>query len=178
MRTKRTATLGLRYLSFPRCNPIDPATKRVVDCFQRVHANIDSRTHLRQESDEALAKVAQNLMAIGYRVETGKKAAQKIIVPVLMGVNGSVEKKFNADAYNENEHVVVEVEAGQAFVNFRFLKDIFEACMMPTVEHLVIAVRNIYQKGDDFEKVCTYLETLYVNGRLKLPLKSVVVIGY
>jgi hypothetical protein len=72
----------------------------------------------------------------------------------------------------------LEVEAGRAVVNYQFLKDIFQACMMYGVEYLIIAVRNDYQKKDDFQKVCVFLETLYISNRLSLPLKGILIIGY
>jgi hypothetical protein len=31
---------------------------------------------------------------------------------------------------------------------------------------------------EDFEKIYEFLETLYINGRLQLPLKGIVLIGY
>ena len=44
-------------------------------------------------------------------MESGKKAAEKIHVPVLFGRNGAVEKAFNADAWNKPQRMVLEVEA-------------------------------------------------------------------
>ena len=69
-------------------------------------------------------------------------------------------------------------EAGQATENHRFLKDIFEACMMFDVEYLVLAVRNKYRSHYDFDRVYTFLETLYVSNRLHLPLTGILLIGY
>ena len=46
------------------------------------------------------------------------------------------------------------------------------------VLHLAIAVRNRYRNSDDFSKVENFLETLYVSGRLQLPLKGILLIGY
>ena len=66
----------------------------------------------------------------------------------------------------------------ERYINNQFLKDIFQACMMPYVEYLLIAVRNIYRGVRDFETIFTFLETLYINGRLQLPLKGIVLIGY
>lgn len=61
---------------------------------------------------------------------------------------------------------------------FAFLKDIFQASMMHGVEFLILAVRNDYRGGDDFQKVYTFLETLYISSRLVLPLKGIILIGY
>jgi hypothetical protein len=51
---------------------------------------------------------------------------------------------------------------------------------MHDVEYLVIAiaVRNIYKSGKDFEKVISFLDTLYASNRLKLPLSGILIIGY
>ena len=45
-------------------------------------------------------------------------------------------------------------------------------------EYLVIAVRNHYHNTDDFKSIFQFLETLYISGRLQLPLKGIVLIGY
>lgn len=114
----------------------------------------------------------------GYKVEKGKSNEEKIDVPVLFGQDNQIDKSFYADALSPDGKIVIEVEAGQATENHRFLKDIFEACMMFDVEYLVLAVRNIYRKHDDFQRVFTFLETLYISNRLQLPLKGILLIGY
>lgn len=50
--------------------------------------------------------------------------------------------------------------------------------MMYGVEYLIIAVRNDYRGHQDFDAIFNFLETLYINGRLTLPLKGIVLIGY
>ena len=74
--------------------------------------------------------------------------------------------------------IVIEVDAGRATANFVLLKDIFQASMMHGVGFLILAVRNDYRGGDDFQKVYTFLETLYISSRLVLPLKGIILIGY
>jgi len=49
---------------------------------------------------------------------------------------------------------------------------------MPYAEYLILAVRNNYRGNDGFSKIHLFLETLYINGRLKLPLQGVILIGY
>ena len=92
---------------------------------------------------------------------------------MLFGQNNNIDKEFNADG-----RIVIEVEAGRAVVNNQFLKDVFQACMMFGVEYLVLAVREVYRNNHDFEKVYTFLETLYISGRINLPLKGILLIGY
>lgn len=50
--------------------------------------------------------------------------------------------------------------------------------MMFNVEYLVLAVRNIYRTHKDFERIFTFLETLYISNRITLPLKGILLIGY
>lgn len=139
---------------------------------------IDSTVRRYQHSDVVMAQLRPGLEALGFRVERGKSAEDKIVVPVLFGRMGKVLKCFNADAHAADKGWVVEIEAGRAVDNNQFLKDIFQACMMHDVLYLAIAVRNKYRGSDDFSKIESFLETLYVSGRLQLPLKGILLIGY
>ena len=135
-----------------------------------------------------LVRLQPHLVKLGFKVETGKTEAARIDVPVLFGENNSIDKKFYADALSKDGRIVLEVEAGRAVINYQFLKDIFEACMMVEVDYLVIAVLNKYDykaKGGktrtnfDYQTVKdSFLETLYVSNRLRLPLKGILLIGY
>lgn len=125
-----------------------------------------------------LGHVASGLTAAGFTVETSKAHADQIKLPVLFGLDGRIERSFDADAFDAVSGTVVEVEAGRAVVNFQFLKDLFEACMMADALHLVVAVRHQYKGRKDFDIVRTFFETLYSSGRLTLPLRTVTVVGY
>jgi hypothetical protein len=115
---------------------------------------------------------------IDFKVERGKRASEKIHVPVLFGMNGRLEKSFDADAYHEGEGFVIEVEAGRGVLNNQFLKDLFQACMMHDVRNLAIAVRNTYKGTKDFLEVVRFFDTLYASNRLQLPLEGVLIIVY
>ena len=132
-------------------------------------------------SNKVLAAARPGLESIGYTVE----AETRIRVPVLFGINGKVEKSFEADAYHYELDVVLEVEAGRTVNNNAFLKDLFEACAMQTAQHLVIAVCNQYEppsaKGNPqqtFQIVSGWMDTLFSSGRLEFPLQSIMIIGY
>jgi hypothetical protein len=151
---------------------------RLVRLFEDLADAIDSTKRKNQPSDTVMARLRSGLEELGFRVEKGKSSDDKIVVPVLFGRKGRVLKCFNADAHAPDKGWVLEVEAGRAVDNNQFLKDIFQACMMHDVLHLAIAVRNSYRGSDDFAKVESFLETLYVSGRLQLPLKGILLIGY
>ena len=110
--------------------------------------------------------IADDLEALNFKVEKSKASIDKIKVPVLFSINNRVDKFFDADAVSADGKIVLEVEAGRAYVNNQFLKDVFQACMMNGVEYLMLAVRNNYRGNDDFSRIFQFLETLYINGRL------------
>lgn len=167
----------IKFQFFPRSQGITPEIEAVVNCFKSSEKDIGSESKT-LSSDVVLSKVRQGLESHGFRVESGKTKDKKIGVPVLFGIDNKIDKSFNADAISSDGKIVIEVEAGRAVDNNQFLKDIFQACMMFGVEYLVIAVRNNYRGADDFTKIYTFLETLYVSNRLQLPLKGVLLIGY
>jgi len=129
-------------------------------------------------SDGVLKVISNDLKELKFKVEGSKASVDKIKIPVLFSINNKIDKFFDADAVSEDGTIVIEVEVGRGFRNNQFLKDIFQACMMPNVEYLVIAVRNSYQNTDDFKCIFQFLETLYISGRLQLTLKGIVLIGY
>ena len=167
----------LKYQLFPRSQGITEQIQDVVECFNRTYDQIKSPENV-LKSNEVLDILRPHLEHIGFTVEIGKAKGQKIRVPVLFGLNNSVGQYFNADGISNDGKTVLEVEAGRATANFAFLKDIFQASMMHGVEFLIMAVRNDYRGNDDFHKVYTFLETLYISSRLVLPLKGVILIGY
>ena len=168
----------INWIYFPLCDRPTGQVHKVVQVFESVAEDIDSATHIEQESNLVLSKLAAGLVELGFQVEVGKKAAQRINVPVLFGLKGKVILSFDADAYQPETGFVVEVEAGRGVTNYQFLKDLFQACMMHDVNYLAIAVRNIYRSSHDFEKVRSFFETLYASNRLTLPLKGILIIGY
>lgn len=173
----------IKYQLFPRSRGIDPSLKDIINVFKTV----DERKPNKQlQSNDMLALVRPGLLELGYSVERGKTMNEMIPVPVLFGEDNEIDKSFYADALSADHKIVIEVEAGRAVANNQFLKDIFQACMMYEVEHLVIAVLNEYRVTvngkttilNDFKKIQTFLETLYISNRLHLPLKSILLIGY
>ena len=167
----------INWMYFPKNKPLDIASTKVVEAFERISSDVDSCTH-QFKSDDVLAIVRPHLEEIGFVVEKSKKSQGKVAVPVLYGLNGKIEKSFEADGYYQEMGYVVEVEAGRGVTNYQFLKDFFEACTMADVDYLCIAVRNIYNRSNDFEKVCRFFESLYASNRLSLPLTGMLIVGY
>ena len=167
----------INWIFYPKSKRPPLIACKIVSVFKQAATSIDSHSH-DLNSNQVLHLLSEGLQEIGFKVEQGRTKEYRIDVPVLFGQGGRIEKAFQADAYNEEEGVVVEVEAGRGVLNYQFLKDLFEASMMSDVRYATLAVRNTYKKSRDFETVSTFFETLYVSNRLQLPLDGVLVIGY
>lgn len=162
------------WIYYPKSDSAPEHLRKIADIFVYHGAIIDSSKKT-LSSNEVLHIVKGSLEELGFMVEAG---SSKVLVPVLFGKNGQVEKSFHADGFDHKTKTVLEIEAGRAVDNNQFLKDLFEACMMHDVEYLIIAVRRIYRKREDFETVIRYFDTLYASRRLILPLKGIMIIGY
>ena len=162
---------------FPKSLTIPNHLNDIREIFDKNLSKIDSEKFT-LDSNDVLAILRQDLEELGFQVEKSRSRSDKIQIPVLYGLNGTLEKSFYADGYNKITHTVIEVEAGRAVDNHQFLKDLFQACMMHDVDYLIIAVRNVYRGKKDFLRVIVFFETLYASGRLQLPLKGILIIGY
>lgn len=163
---------------FPKHLKLDSVLHQVIEVFNLNAQKIDSMKGSVLTSNEILNILSKDLTKIHYKVEKGKKKEGLIEVPVLFGKNGTPEKKFYADALSLSGETVIEVEAGRAFTNNQFLKDVFQASMMVDVQYLVLAVRNQYRNSEDFNKIHKFLDVMYVTNRIKLDLKGILLIGY
>ena len=149
----------------------------VIKVFNEYEDKINSHKH-KLDSNTVLEILRKNLEGVGFRIETGKKKNEKIKIPVLFGENGRIIKSFDVDGYHEEFKTVLEVEAGRGVMNNQFLKDFFEACIMVNVDYCIIAVRDTYLKQKDFEKVKDFFDSMYASGRMNIPLKGLLIIGY
>jgi hypothetical protein len=162
---------------FPKSDELPLHLRGVIKTFETRKDEIKS-PEKKFSSNEVLSVLRTDLERSGFEIEKGKSKKDKIKIPVLFGRNGRLEKYFEADGYDKNTGTVLEVEAGRGVTNYQFLKDLFQACIMHDVYYAVIAVRNTYLKNADFETVITFFDTFFASGRMTLPLKGILIIGY
>jgi hypothetical protein len=124
----------LVYQLFPRSFGITEDIKAVIACFEKNYEHIKSPDN-NLNSDGVLKVIAEDLKRLKFKVEESKASIDKIKVPVLFSLNNRIDKFFDADAVSADGKIVIEVEAGRAYRNNQFLKDIFQACMMPNAEY-------------------------------------------
>ena len=165
----------IRWMYYPNDQKPNNQIIKTIEVFEKNHDLYDSDNHT-LTSNEVLNVLTKDLQKIGYQVETDKK--NKINIPVLYGENGKISKSFDVDGYEPNLKIVLEVEAGRAYTNYQVLKDFFEACMINDADFLIIAVRNIYLKSDDYSQVKRLFDAFYSNSRMVIPFKGLLIIGY
>ena len=164
---------------YPNSTVIPKKLADVVSVFVNNQEKIATRNNHTLSSNQILDLVMDDLIQLGFTVETGKLAKDRIRVPVLFSKNGTPTKSFDVDAYDNINKIVVEVEAGRGVTNYQFLKDFFEALVMIDVEYLVIAVRKVYRTSHkDFETVTKFFDILYSSRRFTPAFKGLLIIGY
>lgn len=160
---------------YPKSDEIPDHLKKIVRIFKIKEKYIKSPEN-KLKSDEVLSVIREDLEAMDFRVEKDKK--NKIEIPILFGINGKIEKRFEVDGYNKNTQTIIEIEAGAGVANNHFLKDLFKACLIKEVKYFIIGVRNEYRGSKNFKKVANFYDAIYISDRLKLPLKGILLIGY
>lgn len=167
----------MKWMYFPKNQRMPVTLEQLIKVFEECKNSIASNEH-KLKSDDVLSIIKPGLERIDYVVERSKADVDKVKIPVMYGENGMPELTFEADAYNESEKIVVEVEAGRAVTNYQFLKDFYEACCMVDADYLCIAVREMYRKSQDYQKVCQFFNSMYISNRFTIPLKGILIIGY
>jgi hypothetical protein len=148
--------MSIRWQHYPRSMPPSELSRQIIAVFTARLSSISSG-EFKHGSDHVLALLAEDLRAIGFQIERGKKKNDQIMIPVLFGENGRIEKSFSTDGYHADQKYMLEVEAGRGVTNHQFLKDLFQACACDNVDSLGIALRNDYRGSDDFSRACAFI---------------------
>ena len=166
------------YLYFPLNSSLSQPLNKVLDIFD-LHKNtinsLNDDNENRRNSDAVLRVLTPDLESAGYIVEKSKKSHDKI---AFVYSDDVVLLKFEADAFHQQHKIAIEVEAGRAWDNKQFLKDILEACLIDDIEYMVVAVRMLYRGRNDFDKVSSWLRAIYSSNKIKLSFKGLLLIGY
>jgi hypothetical protein len=176
----------VRYTSFPQTKPPPSFVPKVVEIFRSHEPKISTQALVKGlESDPVLRILAEDLARLGFSVEGGKARGKKISRPVFYGQNGSPKLTYEIDAYHELWRCGLEVEAGRAILGNAVFRDLFQAMVMPDVDHLCLAVPNIYRYNSsgkthtspNYDKTISIAEALYGHSRVQMPY-GLTVLGY
>jgi len=177
---------SIRFTSFPKTEPPPSFAEDVTGVFRRHESEVGT-AHLKKglTSNDVLAVIRDDLVALGFQVETGKQKAGKIQRPVFFGENGQPTLNYEIDAYHAAWRCGLEVEAGRAWMGNAIYRDLVQGLVMVQVDVLVLAVPNSYKyqsagraaSSADYDNAVTVAETLFGHSRVKLPY-GLLVVGY
>jgi len=146
--------------------------EEVVAVFRRHEAGIATKTNDKgPKSDDVLALLGPDLRRIGFQVEASKKKVNKLERPVFFGGNGNPTLRYEIDVYHEGWKYGLEVEAGRGWMGNAVYRDLVQAAVMVGVEHLCLAVCNVYRyRSGGTTSAGTDGETKGGNGRVPVGL--------
>ncbi len=187
----------IQWAHFPRDRPPNSTVKEIVDAFIDNKKQIDSKkfgksgtnqNKTKFDSNTVLKILSKDLKKIsGMKIEEKDPKTKKKIrleVAVLYGSEGKVEKPYYPDGWIESEGILLEIECGLMIPqNKAHLKDLFKACLIHGVDHLVIAgaanwVDSKGKKYNPYNTMKVDFEAMYESTRFNLPFKTLTVIGF
>lgn len=126
----------------------------------------DDNKKKRTSSNSVLRIVASDLLALGWDIEKGKKAIDKIRIHI------SDNKEKNPDGWHKESKTILEVEGPRAWAANAWSRDLIKA-LQTEQDYLVLVVRRLYRGHKNFESIKEEL------GSIKsYPLKGILLIGY
>jgi hypothetical protein len=176
----------IRFTCFPRTEPPPQFATDIAFIFQKYEGQIGT-LHLKKgkTSNEVLTILREELIAIGFEVESGKQKQDKISRPVFFGENGLPTLRYEIDAYQPEWHCGLEIEAGRAWMGNAIYRDLVQGLVMVQVDILFLAVPNGYKYlsggrpviSNDYDKTISVAESLYGHSRFHFPYR-LIIIGY
>lgn len=149
-------------------------------------AEIESRAVESLSSDRVLSFLRPGLEELGYLVESGKHAAERIRRPVLFGERGVERVAYEVDAVHDELGILVEVEAGRGARGNAVYRDLIRSSLIVGARYLALGVMQEYRhkSGGKQVSVSSYreardqLDAIYSSGRLILPFEGTLLFGY
>jgi hypothetical protein len=160
----------------------------VVAAFAANRGAIDSAVvhEKRMESNDVLGVIEGDLRKLGFDVEQGKQKAGKLPRPVFFGDEGTYLRTYEIDAFEPENGVALEVEAGRATMGNAIYRDLIQGSLMVDARFLALAVPIEYRyksgariaKEPSYAKTYSVVEAIYGSPRLQLPFEGLLLIGY
>lgn len=150
-----------------------------LDVVARAQPHIDSAKVEGLKSDIVLSHLRDGLVALGFDVESGRKADQKVRRPVLFGENGVERVAYEINAFHDEYGIVVEVEAGRGTMGNAIYRDFIRTSLIVDARFLALGVMREYRYGQkqvvarSYEIAKDQLDAIYASGRLQLPFEGI-----
>lgn len=175
-----------RWSYFPRHLPPPAWVEQFVEVVNDQQLAIDSSKVDGLSSDAVLTHLRPGLESLGYEVERGKRVADRIRRPVLFGEQGVPRVTYEIDAVHDGLGVLVEVEAGRAWMGNAVYRDLIRTSLIVGASYLALGVRHEYryksqgklQVNHSYDETLGMLDAVYASGRLHLPFEGLLLFGY
>ncbi len=171
----------IRFRSLPSTKPPPAFVNDIVQVFEKHDTEISRAAEGdRFGSDKVLGVLRSSLRELGFEVEERIAGGTVIERPVFFGENGAPSLRYRVDAFNPKWECGLEIEAGRGLQGNAFYRDLVQAMVMTSVNHLVIAMLNEYRGGNgsrDYEKVVEVARAIYAHDRVAMPF-GLTVVGY
>jgi hypothetical protein len=177
---------AIRFTAFPRTQPPPSFAQDLIGVFEQHHGSIGTMDRDKGLTSNAiLARVAPDLIALGFTVEMNKSEEGKIKRPVFFGEGGRPDLRYEIDSYHSGWRCGLEVEAGRAWLGNAIYRDLIQAMVMVDLDWLALAVPLGYRRNSlgrrvtsrDYDNACAVANTLYSHDRVRMPFR-LLVIGY
>lgn len=177
-----SATAYPQWSYYPRNTEPAPWALSIVQVVADAEPRVSTPSGVKKSSDAVLLELAPGLRALGYDVEAGKRAADKITRPVLYGDSGSVRVKYEIDGWHPELGVAVEVEAGRGAASNADYRDIVRMSLLLDAKFMCLLLPQVYrstkQTWHAFRNTNEQLDAIYASQRLRLPFEGVLLVGY
>lgn len=175
-----------RWQYYPTHDPAPAWVAAVCELLAASRQHIDSREVDGLTSDKVLEHLRPGLESLGFEIETGKRKVQKVRRPVLFGESGSERVAYEVDGFHAAEKIVLEVEAGRGARGNAVYRDLIRASLIVDTDFLIIGVMQTYRhksRGrvisvESYLDARDQLDAIYSSGRLHLPFKGILLVGY
>ena len=175
-----------RWAYYPRRDPPPDWVADLVSVIAEVQADIDSSSVSGMTSDKALSRLRPGLERVGFQVETGKTASERITLPVLFGEQGVPRVTYDVDGVHPELGILLEVEAGRGARGNAVYRDLVRTSLIVDARFLVLGVMQTYRHksgGRDivvpsYEDAKGQLDAIYASQRLQLPFEGILLFGY
>lgn len=175
-----------RWTYYPTRDPAPEWVTDIVGAVAQVQGELDSAKVRSLTSDRALSILRPGLEVVGFRIETGKAAADRITLPVLFGEQGLPRVRYDVDGVHDELGVLLEVEAGRGARGNAVYRDLVRTSLIVNARFLALGVMQEYHHKSSgkpiivrsYDDAKDQIDAIYASQRLRLPFAGVLLFGY
>lgn len=175
-----------KWTYYPQRDPPPAWVPGVIAEIAQAQSRIDSTRVRGLGSNGVLAVLRPGLEQLGFRIEAGRRAADRIALPVLFGEQGIPRVRYDVDGVHEAHGVLLEVEAGRGADGNAVYRDLVRTSLIVNARFLALGVMQEYHRKSSGKTIIVrsygdakdQMDAIYASQRLRLPFEGVLLFGY